>query len=145
MQCTRSDLLFFGCFLVLLLCRNCLPWIVWWGFSSVLCCVLFVLVSCVECMLYVSVDCLFLISPSVFSNVYVYGFACLAIQYMYSVFLVYLISNKMCTSLNQRMKFLLLEWFYQMWRLLIIAYLHCEEMICKFRSKDKYSAVVSVC
>jgi hypothetical protein len=85
MQLTGSYLLFLGCFLVLLLCRNCLPWIVW--FSSVLCCVLFVLVSCVECMLYVSVDCLFLISPSVFSNVYLYGFACLANQYLYSVFL----------------------------------------------------------
>jgi hypothetical protein len=41
------------------------------SFLCVLCCVLFVFVLCLECpVLPVSLDCSFLIDPSVFSNVY---------------------------------------------------------------------------
>jgi hypothetical protein len=41
------------------------------SFLCVLCCVLFVCVLCLVCpVLTVSLDCSFLISPSVFSNVY---------------------------------------------------------------------------
>ena len=56
---------------------------IWWGvlvahLLSFLCCIIFFCTSCVSCTVYpmftVSLDCQFLLTPSVFSNVYLFDY-----------------------------------------------------------------------